>query len=200
MTSSATGGYLAPSLGDIASREQVEDSLHAAIVGMTGLTPEMVRPRWQQEPPKPPANNVNWCAFGVSEWQAEDYPEVRHQGAGDGQDILTRNEVIAVLVSFYGPLASILAKQLSLGLYVEQNREQLRKVGIVFVEAKTLRHLPAVAGVDFRERFDLPLVFRVQSKTNYAVLNILKSTGTIEADKFDGQNNQLLLGMGCTGD
>jgi hypothetical protein len=65
---SATGGYLLPAplfptLPGVLSFKQF---LQSVFVGISGLPGELVRPKWQKNPPKSPDIDVNWMAIGLS--------------------------------------------------------------------------------------------------------------------------------------
>ena len=195
MNTSATGGYLQPVTQEAPGGIATEDTLQAAIVGITGLPSEMVRPRWQAEAPRGPENIVNWCAFGITDYVGADYPVLIHHSGSEGNDELVRHEYITVTVSMYGPDAGATAALLRDGLYIPQNREGLRLSGIAFVGAGNLLHVPEVSGAGWRARVDMPLNFCREIRRTYAVQNIIKSTGTIEADVSD-----LIVGIGCQGE
>jgi hypothetical protein len=151
---SATGGYLdiAPSPGRIA----VEDLLHDAIVGITGLDGTLVRPRWQPDPPKQPALDVNWCAFGIVGID-NDGVQVIHN---DDVSYVHAERLLTVLVSFYGPGADDLAERLANGLHVAQNREQMIAHSLAFVSVGSIVPVPELIGTKWLRRVDLQIVIR----------------------------------------
>lgn len=78
---SASGGYVKPNPLPSPTPEQDEDLvnvLQSAVVGITGMNPKMVRPRWQVQPPNQPANDVDWCAIGVRDRTQDVYPYTSH--------------------------------------------------------------------------------------------------------------------------
>lgn len=178
---SATGGYLSPSLA--MSQTALEDELHALIAGITQLPANLVRPRWQPDPPRVPDQDVNWCAFGITLFDPQNFAEVRHHGHGDGRDELVEYEDMNLLASFYGPGHLDLARQLKAGMHIPQNRAKLRPAGIAFIKAGAVTHLPEAVALQWRARADLPLHFRLETRRFYAVLNILKVQGGLNADK-----------------
>ncbi len=174
---SATGGFLelspAPGLKD------AEDVLHDIIAAVTGLPGELVRPAAQAEPPRAPDAGVNWCSFGIVKCEPFGFPEIRHNGAGEGHDEIIRHEEIAVRVSLYGPDHLDLAWALCAGFHVPQNRASLRPSGLAFVRAGSILRLPVPLGAGIRSRADLTLTFRRVTARSAAVLNLKATTGKI---------------------
>jgi hypothetical protein len=186
---SATDGFLelspAPGLVDI------EDVLSGIIAGITGLPGDLIRPRWQPEPPRTPKKAENWCAFGETGSIPDIYPQIRHYGEGEGHDELIDRDEFSVLVSFYGPQHVDLALLLRAGIYVPQNRASLRPAGMAFVKAGSITRLPEVGQSGIRARADLPLTFRRFVVRSIAVLNLKQSGGSLEND------NNVIVPFGC---
>lgn len=188
---SATGGYLEST--DIVGQADVEDALQAAVAGITGLPGNLVRPRWQPEPPRQPKAEVTWCAIGALEYAATSH--VRHDSEGDGYDVIVTHADVSAMASFYGPDADGAAFRLRDGLLVAQNRAALRKQGLAVVEIGTVSRRPEPSGTRWLERLDVPLVFRWGTERRVPVLNILKSSGTMEADA----GTEPVVSFGCGG-
>lgn len=53
-----TPGYLPPSTSP-AYDAALDQMFHDLVMGITGLTGDLVRPRWQAEPPQQPEHSVN---------------------------------------------------------------------------------------------------------------------------------------------
>ena len=107
---SATGGYLAAlPLPAVLENPPLADLIQAMLVGVTGLNAQLVRPRWQPTPPNQPPVNVSWLAFGFTERIPEaGTPWIFHDGAAAGvlgQDRLSKNQDLRLVVSCYGPAA-----------------------------------------------------------------------------------------------
>ena len=182
MTDSSTGGYLQPA---VTSPPLEDDALTAIfqqmIVGITALPGNMVRPRWQPNPPKQPEPTVNWCALGIAVQTLDDGPAIVHNGAGNGSDTYIRHEQIDVLASFYGPNAMQNAQLLSDGLAIPQNLEQLKAQDMNSVDTGQIRAAPDLINEQWVRRYDLELTFRRKITRTYSVLSILTANGTIQA-------------------
>lgn len=186
VTDSSTGGPLLPLPAP--APQPLEDAaldafLQALVAGITGLPGPMVRPRWQPEPPDYPTGN--WCAVGVSDMGHEaGYAAVIHDGAangGKGQDDLQEHETMDVLCSFYGPNARTYARLLRSGLMIGQNREPLFLARMGLVQVSDLRAVPSLRKQQWRYRMDVNVLIRRAINLDYAVLNLLASTGTLNA-------------------
>jgi hypothetical protein len=196
MSDSSVAGFLP--LSETPSRTSVEDVLHGLICGITGFAGELVRSRWQPEPPRAPKPEVNWCAFGVMEFEPQNFPEILHHGEGEGHDEIIDHEILRVLVSFYGPGHTDVARHMRRGIHVGQNRASLRSAGLSFLKAGAIRVLPELVALQWQPRSDLPLTFDLETRCTYAALNLKKSTGTIEADHGPAPDG-LIVSIGCDG-
>lgn len=180
ITTSATGGFLQLSPGQ--GEFEVEDVLHDVIAGVTGLPGPLVRPRWQPDPPEVPEPDVDWCAFGIIQFEPGNLPVIVHHGEGEGHSEIVDTEELQVMVSFYGPRHTVYARAMRRGIYVPQNRELLRPAGLAFVRAGTTVPVPEQVALGWRSRTDLPLTFRLETRSGFSVLNLKKSQGRVHSD------------------
>ena len=166
---SATGGYLLLSGGkDIAAGT----IWHDLIVGITGLPGELVRPLWLPEPANTPPLDVSWFAVGLVRIAPIGAPQIRHLSAGEGEDQITTHEELTVQASAIGPACLELAALLGDGIHVPQNRHILHPAGLAFVRAEPITVTPLLVGRQWRNRADLPLVFRRERRRIASVLNL----------------------------
>lgn len=179
---SATGGYLAPQGPAPLDGDPLVDAIQEAIAGITGLPGDLVRPRWQPEPPNQSAAGTDWCEFGITSRRADDDPVIVHDGAGDGVDRMQRHETIEILVSFVGPACQTNAAILRDGCYVPQNREALQAVGIDLLDVGQLLAVPELIDTQWVNRCDMPVRLRRQIDRTYPVLNILSAAGPIQSE------------------
>ena len=180
---SSTGGYLSPVAPSSAPFDASLDAvLQQVVVGITGISGSLVRPRWQAVVPKQPEPGTNWCAIGVSGIEPADYPAEAHDGSGNGSDTQQAWEGLSVLASFYGPDAMANASLLKRGLYVAQNREPLQAAGIDVVDAGTITAAPDLVNQQWIRRYDLPIRLRRKVETRYPILNIASADDLIVTD------------------
>lgn len=180
---SATGGYLQPTSTVPPEGDALDDILQEMVVGITGLNDQLVRPRWQPDPPGQPAVDVNWAGVGVISRTALDFPYIVHNPAGNGTDVLRRHNELEVQVSFYGPNADLLAEQLRDGLYISQNREQLAAHGIALIEVGQSIHAPElINNVQWLDRVDITVRIRQVVERVYAIENILSAPGEFQTN------------------
>lgn len=187
---STTGGYLLPTSD---SRAPLEGAalltfIQNWIVGISGLPGNMVRPRWQTEPPNIPAEGNAWAAIGITERNPDLYPPMVHvcENAtnGVGHDEQQQHEFIDILCSFYDRgvtgLADSYAAQTRAGMAVPQNREPLFKAGWGFTDAGPPRPAPSLLKLTWTYRVDLRVVLRRANVRVYPIRNVLTLNGTLQ--------------------
>ena len=178
---SATGGYLTETSSPLGITA-LEDLWHDTIAGITGLDNTLVRPSRQLDPAQQPAPDVDWCAFDIMRAASDPWLDVVHISADDGSDTVVDHDRYEVGAVFYGPNADTLAGLLRRGLCVWQNRSALRAVGIALQSVGDPVTVPELDSLVWRQRVDLSARFIVESRGSYAVLNLLRSTGSINGD------------------
>jgi len=149
-------GYVQAS-GSLPNDDALAGILQAMIAGVTGLPGNLVRPRWQPQPPTQPSVNTVWCAIGVTTYRPVDFPQWT-QDEDDG-GTLHRLEHIEVLATFYGPQSASYAAALRDGLYVAQNYSTLAAQGIKLRSVDETTHLGELINSQYISRSDVPLSF-----------------------------------------
>lgn len=178
---SATGGPLVPTSAPPPDDLDLDVVLQVIIAGLTGLSRDLIRPRWQPEQPRIPDVGVNWIAVGVTEEEPVDTPALIHNGAGDGSSILRGTSRLEVLASFYGPNSNGYARAVADLLWVGQNREFMLRNGLFLRDIGTLRRVPEITAMQTRRRTDLPITLtRVYDRT-LPILNVRQAVGTLIA-------------------
>lgn len=179
---SATGGYLAPAASPApapAEDADLEDVLQKMVAGISGLPGKFVRPRWQPDPPKQPEPNVNWCAVGVGDQKTVANPAIDHNGSDEGHDQYQMHEEMQVMCTFYGPQAQAYASILRDGIFIPQNSEAVKNLGMAFFGASDIRPVPELVNQQWVRRYDLFIQMRRQVVRVYPVLNILSADPVI---------------------
>jgi len=183
---SATGGYLLPAPAPTPLEgAALLAFLQGYVVGVTGLPGDMVRPRWQPEPPNIPQAGNLWAAIGVTSRPTDTYAFTRQ--LEDTSTELQRHEELDMLCSFYdlgsGGLADNAVALLRDGLQVDQNREPLFLAGMGLVGSDDPVAVPSLLKMRWLYRVDMNVKLRRVILRNYPVLTILSETGVLRANE-----------------
>lgn len=181
---SATGGYLAAT-GQPAYGDALDSIFQALIVNLSGLSGNMVRPRWQATPPKQPEPDVNWCAIGVMEIQPNAGPALTHDNTangGVGDSTSVRHEHIRVQASFYGPDSMSLAAIVRDTISLPQNNELINQDEIFFHRVDNIQPVPELVNLQWIKRYDLPLEFNRKVAVTFPIENIEEADFTISTN------------------
>lgn len=146
------------------------------VLGVTGLPPGLVRPRWQRKAPNFPPFDVTWCSVGVVRTSVDDYPENRQE------DLVLRQVVhstVEALVTCYGPGAGEVASTLRSGLMLGLNQAAINELGLAVVGVEGTTTLDEEVNSEFLRRVDLPVTFRRSVVFDYETRSILRADGTI---------------------
>ncbi len=200
--SSTSPGYLRPS--DEIPPQSEDDAFDAilqqAVVGMTGLPGDMVRPLWQLVPPTEPELTENWAAVGILKHSGEFNVATMHHGTGaigesdgdktgplpGGWDETQHHEILDIMVSFYGPNSRSYADMFHEGLYVDQNRAMLREqADLGLIDIGDITAVPEMVNQRWRKRNDLRFRLYRLSRHSYPVRNLQEASGTIVSDNPD---------------
>jgi hypothetical protein len=174
---SSTGGYLTPTSNNDLNDIALAKFLQQIVVGIVGLPGNMVRPRWQAEPPNIPDFGTNWAAIGPGSRKREEFSYTRANGTST---TVVRNRTMDILCSFYGPLAETNSEILAMGLEVSQNREVMQLAGFNIIGgAGDSVIVPDQRKMRWQYRVDIPFTIRQQQQYTYAVLDLLSAQGTI---------------------
>jgi hypothetical protein len=149
------------------------------IIGVVGLQPSLVWPRWQPEPAPQPDISVNWCAIGVADVEGDNDPYFEQQ---DDVTTMKRHEVVEILCTFYGPNCIENASLLRDGLDVMQNREQLFLANMGLVEIGRIVNASELINERWYRRCDLSLIVRREVIRDYAIMKLLSAGGNIVTD------------------
>lgn len=186
---STSQGFLVPDI-EPASDAAFEDAIQGTIVGVIGrIPPEFVRPRWQPNAPTQPMFSTNWVAFGVIGSDPDVFAYEGHEPEIiNGNDLSTtrveRDELVQVLLSFYGPDAMANDARLRAGLDLAQNRHLLVAADIAFVEYQKPTRVPSLLKETWVPRVDAVLVLRRRSVHRYQVRSIASATGMLDNEHY----------------
>lgn len=171
-------GYLLPTSTDpLPGGLSLEDFIQTVIVGISGITGTLVRPKWQENPPKTPAINVNWIAFAIqiSAPDANAYTGMTPQNI----DILQRNESLAIQIAFYGPDGMTNIRAFQDGFQMQQNLEAMRLAAMGFTGFTPALRGPDLINERWVQRWETTLTLNRMVQRVYPVLSFASAVGTI---------------------
>lgn len=182
---SITADYLLPTSNPI-DGDDLDNQLQLAVVGITGLPGNLVRPRWQAQPPQQPDNETNWCAVGVINNRNTDYTWIR-LNSDNLSSTQYRQQEFTMLASFYGPLAVTYANMLNDGIEIPNNMWGLYAVGIklIGVDGDIIR-VPDITNAQWINRADINIRFRRETSRVYGIPSVLSSSGTLNGEDPGG--------------
>jgi len=181
---SVTGGYLVETSTPPLNDQSILDFMHGVIEGVTCLPPEFVRPGWQQNPQPIPSIDTDWVSFSISDIRPDNEPHKQINSDGDALE-MARNETIDFLCSFYGPNTMTFSSALRDGMYITQNSEQLRLVGMGLVGFSNTLHVPELVNDRYYDRTDMTMTIRREIRRTYPILSFVAAYGQIQANSSD---------------
>lgn len=177
---SATGGYLQPAAQPLyPGNLSFKDFLQTVFKGISGLPGDLVRPKWQPNPPKQPDLSVNWLAFALVDDTADANAYVALDQ--DGNNNTQRHEDIEVQCSFYGPDAFDIGTTTRDGFQIQPNLDALTLAKMGFVSATKLTRVPDLVNERWIERYEMSVFLRRQVIRVYPILSFLSVSGTIHS-------------------
>lgn len=182
---SVTGGYLSPIGTQPDYDKDLSHVLQEAIAGITGISGDLVRRKYQPTTPKMPEPKVDWVSFYIHTTTPDDSPAITHKDSvGGGYDENVRHEELNVLCTFHGTNAESYASRLRDGLGIPQNMAALKTKQISFIDAGQVTAVPEFINQVWVRRFDVLVTFRRKTLRSYAVLNVLgANTPQITTDR-----------------
>lgn len=142
-------GFVSPSyVNNELNDQQIRRFLNVLVSGITLIPGDLVRPRWQPEPPNQPDFDKDWAAIGIVKRTRDVFSAVVHctdpENFEQATDTESRNQILEILCSFYGPNSDQLSEVLAMGLGLEQNRYALQLNGFGLVEVEESLAVPAI--------------------------------------------------------
>jgi len=169
-------GYLTPLSAPQAYDEPLERELSRWVKALSGLPDGMVRPRWTPVQAAMPAQNVNWCGFGIVGFTSDTSPAFV-QSEDDAQ--MWRHEVVECLASFYGPSSQEIAALFRDGMQIPQNNVELNRYQLSFFDASPLTSFPELINNQWVRRYDVTVRLRRKVVREYGIKSIVDGNVTI---------------------
>lgn len=186
---SSTGGYLAPSATSGAQGVSLEDFLQAVFVGLSGLTGDLVRPRWQAKPPPQPARGATWISIGIMRRRSLGYVDELHDPTGDGSQPAEQHQSLEILVSAYGPNGAAVSDLIETSIQIRQNREALYGAQIGLADISDLLTTSDLLNQEWVPRHDRTFTLNRVVRRTYPILNLLSAQGQFITDGGEPPQN-----------
>jgi hypothetical protein len=179
MSDSRTAGPLLPITPLPLSDAALDAAMQGFIAALSGIAPNLVRPRWQPTLPVIPEVTVDWCSIGILQIRTYGAPVM--QMIGDQILSLVRQCELTCLCSFYGPNGQGIATQVRDGAALAQNRFSLLELDMNICHVNEVVSLPSLVSTQWMRRYDLTITIGMKSTRLYNVFSLLRATGQIES-------------------
>lgn len=177
---SATGGYLQPSpLAPLPGGLAFKQFVQTVFVGVSGLPGDLVRPKWQIDPPKQPDIDIDWMAIGLVVNKAD--TNSYNGTLPDGTNQTQRMEELEIQCAFYGPESDSLAALVRDGFQVPQNLEALRAAKMGFVSTSQMMHVPDLVNERWVDKYEMSVFMRREILRIYPILTFVSASGFVES-------------------
>lgn len=166
-------GWLNPTSDPPDYDEALEQKLNQWICGLSGLSAEMVHPRWIPTQAAQPPQSTNWCTFGVLGISDDTNPAFQNQSSDSAE--MWKHEQIECMASFYGPNGQSIGFQFRDGLMVSQNNAQLNTFNLSLGHYTNLIPVPELIDNQWVRRYDMTIYLRRKLVRTYGIKSLLSS-------------------------
>ncbi len=190
MNSSATGGYAKPeSTVQLPSSLSLTQFIQSVLVGISGIDGKLVRPMWQQKPPKQPDIDTDWIGFAI----ASDDPDFQGylNTNGDGSTSYGRQSTLEVSCKIWGPKTLETYAILRDGFQIPQNNAQLVRANFGFIELTRAIRIPDLINELWFNKVETVLRLHFTTQRTYPILSFLSASGTVYTQTAENKNYQV---------
>lgn len=122
---------------------------------------------------------MDWCAFGVVRKEEDVLSYNEHLSENQGTAVVSRDSLMHVMHSFYGPNSRRASARFRAGLSIAQNRAALKAANIAVVSVGEDVILPELLKEKWVRRVDVTVIYRRRLTSIFDVRYLL-STGEVE--------------------
>jgi hypothetical protein len=157
--------------------------LQTMLAGVSGLPGQLIRPKWQINPPKQPDVEVNWLAMALinAPADANAYVGFLPDGHGGQVNVTQRMEQLELLCGFYGPNGYDYMGLTRDGFQIQANRDALTLAGMGYVGENTGHRVPDLVNERWVDRWEISFFINRQILRSYPILSFLSVSGSITA-------------------
>ena len=171
--------YIKPKPG-VPSSLTLTQFLQTVFVGISGLPGDLVRPRWQPNPPKRPEIETNWLAIAIMNTTPDlnAYLDTKSVGL----DVITeyqRNEIMEIGCAFYGPAAIENYGLVRDGFQIPNNLAQMGAANMGIVEVGPMMSMPEFVNERWWNRAECSVFIRRKIQREYPIPTLISASGQI---------------------
>jgi hypothetical protein len=153
--------------------------VQTVFVGVSGLDGTLVRPAWQQQPPKQPDIDIDWMSIGIAQETPDTYGFI-----GVDEDDNTqyqRQETVEVQCNIYGPNAIDTYGLIRDGFQIPANLAALGAALMGYTEMSPGLRVPDLINERWFDRIQMSVFFRREIMRVYPILTLVSASGTIHS-------------------
>lgn len=173
MNTSSTGGPL-KATNNVVEGQSYEALIKEFLIGLTGVPEQYVIPEKKLSTNDKPDTNDHWISFFMQHRVAENSPYLKN--INEDEVLLQRSFTDVWLITFHGGDHQSISERFEDAIYIYQNRDVLKKMGVSVKEAATRNQDLQIASVDFNhEKTEVQLVLNREVKRVYKIENFINS-------------------------
>ncbi|WP_243849124.1 phage neck terminator protein [Serratia fonticola] len=169
---STAAGYLTPTGPPPLYDEALEREISRWIRAVSGLPPGMVLPRFTDPQPQIPPNGTTWCGFSISAFDQDAFPALI---TGEESSEQWEQESLDVLCCFYGPAGQQAATRFRAGIFISQNNDELKRLGLTLWQCGKMYGVPELINNQWVRRYDIIVRLRRKVTREYGIKSLVEA-------------------------